>query len=108
MPLFRNLSHTIGLRGSVNYLRNGEVILRDYGLRIIAIQHTDEALEACLRLAVLKYGPSVQVFGSEDFKSRLTQVAAKRHLQLTFNDPDQEKLRLNMLKKARREKGQER
>ncbi len=93
IPLFRGLDHVIRINGAVDYLRNGKVLLRDTGRRVLAIQETDEALEACLRLAVTKFGPKVRVFGREAFKQRVAEVAARRGMKLTFQDPALERIR---------------
>ena len=105
VPLFRGLDHVIRLNGAVDYLRNGKVVLRDTGRRILAIQETDEALEACLRLAVTKFGPKVRVFGREEFKQRVAEVAARRGMKLSFQDPGLERIRKASKTRTREQEG---
>jgi hypothetical protein len=102
ISLFKNLKPSIGPLGVVDYCQNGKAMISDYGKKIVVWQATDDILEAGLRLAVLKYGTSVNVMGSDDFKNKLAHVAATRQLRLSFKDPALESIRVKNLEKLRK------
>lgn len=90
--------------GTIIY-RVGESAIRDGGQRLdISREAGDDGLHAALLMAKLRYGNQLTVNGSFDFKKRIVAVAAAREINVTFSDPELEKLRQILTKKAARER----
>ena len=64
----------------------GRLLFTDTGPRIEVHDQADTTLEAALRVAAQKYGGSVDITGSADFRERATQTAAR--LGIGVRDPD--------------------
>jgi len=71
--------------GDVVYHSEDRELIRDSGKAVWAIGMDDEAIEACLRLAVLKYGPRLHLIGSEEFKARAAFIADCVKLNIEFD-----------------------
>ncbi len=79
--------------GTVIY-RVGATTIRDTGERLnVTRGDSQEGLEAAIRLAAQRYGSHLSVAGSEAFKERIAQAAARAHLNVTFDDPALERRR---------------
>lgn len=90
--------------GTIIY-RVGESAIRDGGQRLdISREAGDDGLHAALLMAKHRYGNQLTVNGSFDFKKRIVAVAAAREINVTFSDPELEKLRQILTKKAARER----
>ncbi|KMV54289.1 conjugal transfer protein TraI (plasmid) [Escherichia coli] len=90
--------------GTIIY-RVGESAIRDGGQRLdISREAGDDGLHAALLMAKHRYGNQLTVNGSFDFKKRIVAVAAAREINVTFADPELEKLRQILTKKAARER----
>ncbi|EBM5962848.1 conjugal transfer protein TraI [Salmonella enterica] len=86
--------------GTIIY-RVGESAIRDGGKRLdVSRDAGDDGLHAALLMAQHRYGNKLTVNGSFDFKKRIVAVAAARELNVTFVDPELEKLRQILAKKA--------
>lgn len=84
-------------KGTVIY-REGSTSIRDDGDRLkVAKGSANEALEAALKLAIIKYGPRIKVNGSDEFKERIAQVAAATKLNISFDDAKLERRRQILL-----------
>lgn len=77
----------------------GRLLFTDTGPRIEVHDPTAPTLEAALRVGAQKYGGSVTITGSADFREQATRTAAR--LGVTVRDPD-----LQPLWREEREKGQ--
>jgi hypothetical protein len=74
-----------GLRAEVDsarllviyYKADGAEVFRDTGPRIVMRDKGEGSLEAALRVAAQKYGPRVQITGSEDFRERAARMATR-------------------------------
>lgn len=79
--------------GTIIY-RVGESAIRDGGRKLdVSRDAGDDGLHAALLMARHRYGSSLTVNGSIEFKKRIVAVAAARKLDVTFDDPVLEKLR---------------
>ncbi|EFG2528785.1 TPA: relaxase/mobilization nuclease domain-containing protein [Escherichia coli] len=88
--------------GTIIY-RVGESAIRDGGKRLdVSRDAGDDGLHAALLMAKHRYGNKLTVNGSFDFKKRIVAVAAARELDVSFADPELEKLRQILSKKAAR------
>ncbi|MEB6957238.1 relaxase/mobilization nuclease domain-containing protein [Escherichia coli] len=90
--------------GTIIY-RVGESAIRDGGKRLdVSRDAGDDGLHAALLMAKHRYGDKLTVNGSFEFKKRIVAVAAARELDVSFADPELEKLRQILTKKAARER----
>ena len=89
-------------QGTIIY-RVGLSAVRDDGTRLqVSREVTNEGIDAALRLAIQKYGTTIAVAGSDAFKTRVAQVAARSRLTIRFDDPTLEQQRLRSMRDARR------
>lgn len=89
-------------KGTLIY-RQGTSAIRDDGERLQISRGTDwQGLDAALRMAIQRYGPSITVAGTDDFKGRVIAAAAAAALPLTFSDPVLEQRRLVLTSKLSR------
>lgn len=89
-------------QGTIIY-RVGLSAVRDDGTRLqVSREVTNNGIEAALRLAVQKYGTTIAVSGSDAFKTRVAQVAARSRLTIRFDDPTLEYQRQRLARESRR------
>ncbi|MFO0702011.1 MAG: TraI/MobA(P) family conjugative relaxase [Nitrospira sp.] len=89
-------------QGTIIY-RVGLSAVRDDGTRLqVSREVTNDGIEAALRLAVHKYGSTIAVSGSDAFKTRVAQVAARSRLTIRFDDPTLEHQRQRLARESRR------
>ncbi len=94
-------------QGTIIY-RVGLSAVRDDGARLqVSREVTNDGIEAALRLAVQKYGTTIAVSGSDAFKTRVAQVAARSHLTIRFDDPTLEYQRQRLAQASRRSSTQD-
>ncbi|MHB1950434.1 MAG: TraI/MobA(P) family conjugative relaxase [Acidiferrobacteraceae bacterium] len=78
-------------RQRVNYRDDtGRLLFTDTGPRIEVHDKTESTLEAALRVAAQKFGGSVDITGSADFREQATRTAAR--LGIGVRDPDLQSL----------------
>jgi hypothetical protein len=88
--------------GDVDYKIGDRVAFRDSGRRL---EFTDQgareraALEAGLLLAREKFGQSLEVRGSKEFKEKVLRTAIEKEMDVRFADPEMEQLRAAGLRK---------
>lgn len=83
--------------------------IRDDGEALQVARGSNRAgLEAVLRMAVHRYGESIAVNGSDEFKERIARVAATSNLNITFNDAALEARRQELVHSANMENGNDR
>ncbi|MHB1587715.1 MAG: TraI/MobA(P) family conjugative relaxase [Acidiferrobacteraceae bacterium] len=68
----------------------GRLLFTDTGPRIEVHDQTESTLEAALRVAAQKFGGSVDITGSADFRAQAARTAAR--LGITVRDPDLQSL----------------
>lgn len=93
VQLAASLAYKIDRTGSVIYYTDGEqsrALLIDTGRRVQVPAPDREAVEAGLRLALQKFGPTLNVTGSVEFRALVIQVAADLRLQVEFTDSGME------------------
>ena len=87
MQKFAGLQTRQAVDGSIDYLRDGRLLIRD-NPRVVWVFGTDEdAVEVGLRMALLKFGPNLHVVGSAEFKAQVVAVALQNQLTVCFDDP---------------------
>lgn len=86
-----HLTYSVHHNGDVSvYSGTGAEILRDTGSILYVMQIDDDALELCLRMAQKNWGNgNFFLFGDNAFIERAMQVAARRRLNVTFSNDEQ-------------------
>ncbi|MQA21674.1 TraI/MobA(P) family conjugative relaxase [Rugamonas rivuli] len=65
----------------------GKTVLRDDGDKLAVTRGFEEAgLQAALRFAAERYGTSLRVDGTNEFRERIARAAASARLSITFDD----------------------
>ncbi|MCB1984058.1 MAG: relaxase/mobilization nuclease domain-containing protein, partial [Nitrosomonas sp.] len=86
--------------GTVFY-RVGTTAVRDDGKRLfVCKQNVDNSLADVLQIAIDKYGNHLSVNGSDDFRKSVAQAAAQNRIRVTFDDPELERRRSQLMKYA--------
>ena len=90
----RSLSCSVDARKHITYQLDRKDVFRDEG-RTIAILDTnsDQGIAAALATAQQKFGPTLELTGSEAFKKKAVAVAVANNLTCRFSDPELDKLR---------------
>ncbi len=89
-------------QGTIIY-RVGLSAVRDDGTRLqVSREVTNDGIEAALRLAVQKYGTTIEVSGSNIFKTRVAEVAGHSRLTIRFDDLKLEQERQRHVQHSRR------
>ncbi len=78
-------------RGTVHY-QVAQTVLRDDGRVFrLAEKVSSEVIEASLKLAILRFGPKLNVTGTEEFRRQAIEAGAK--MNIMFLEPEMEKQR---------------
>jgi hypothetical protein len=80
------LSYQVHNNGDVTYRRNGEDVLRDQGRSVRMLKTDEQAIETGLRLAQQKFGNTLALTGSNEFKENTARIAADAGLRVKFTD----------------------
>jgi hypothetical protein len=82
--------------GDVRYQIAGREAFTDYGKRLTfdgQASTNETAILAGLQMAQAKFGQALELTGTDEFKRRVAEVAAKQGLRVTFTDPAIEQYR---------------
>lgn len=86
--LLRELSYRVDREGVVTYYdQKARAVLRDTGQRVGVEQEERAAIEAGLRLAVEKFGTTLKINGTDDFKRAVVEIAVRKGMGIEFSDP---------------------
>ena len=89
--LERSLAYSIDHAGDVTYYADQtlrRVLLVDSGQRVTFVDIKDrQVVEAGLRLALQKFGPSLKIEGDDEFRQQLIDAAFRTGLQVAFDSP---------------------
>ncbi|MBB0050340.1 hypothetical protein D7209_37625, partial [Burkholderia cepacia] len=85
--LHAELSYTVDRNGDVIYSRNDQQVIIDRGQEVSLIQTDDETMETAMRFAIAKWGPTLDMAGTEEQKRRAAELAAEKYMNVTFTDP---------------------
>lgn len=90
-PIAPDLAYSIDRSGNVTYYADAtksRALVIDSGKRVTVAAAKDSlAVEASLRLAVQKFGPTLKVDGSKEFQNQLIEAAFKTGLRVEFSNP---------------------
>lgn len=93
-PIMRRLSYQVDRRGDVHYSDDrGRRLFTDAGREVRTYQTKPQELETALRLAVQKFGPTLNVNGTDEYKKSVLDVVAKSGMRVKFADPALEQQR---------------
>lgn len=85
-----SVSYRVDQRGNVMYFADDAKtlpILLDTGREVQVLDHEIESVEVGLRLALQKFGRSIEVHGTDEFKSQVLAVVLRTGLHVDFKDP---------------------
>jgi hypothetical protein len=108
-PVLDGLAWAVDRRtGDVTYSLDGREALRDTGRLVAVLQPLDAAsIEAGLRLAAQKFGPTLTLSGPQEFRQRVIELAAEKGLGVRFADPAAEAYRARLEAARQAKKHQE-
>jgi hypothetical protein len=72
--------------GHVAYVIDGKQALLDVGQKIHLLDQREATLVAGLEMAVQKFGPRLEVFGTDEQKKQIALAAAKHGMRVEFTD----------------------
>lgn len=88
-PILRGMSYTVDKDGNVTYYdAKKEAVLVDRGEKIAVEKQERAAVETALRLAMQKYGDSLKLNGTDEFKRQAVEASVRAGLKIDFNDND--------------------
>lgn len=91
----RQLQYEQDRCGHVVYRSNGVVLFRDEGRRLVVLDpYSDKAIAVALAVAQQKFGRQLTLTGDQEFQRRVVTVAVAQGMNITFADPELEKLQL--------------
>lgn len=95
--LFRHLAYRIDRHGRITYTLAGGGQIEDDGKRLRVMDRSNASIETALRLAQARYGSALHITGSDAFKRQVVQAAVAGKLRVTFDDPEMEKARQQLM-----------
>ncbi|RMU43232.1 putative DNA primase/helicase [Pseudomonas savastanoi pv. glycinea] len=98
--LLKDITYRERADGSVLYLLKERPIFVDHGQQILMeakAQDDELAILAALHMAKQKFGGSIELTGSDEFKRRALEVMIKHDVQVVLKSPAQEALRREMM-----------
>lgn len=100
--VLKALMYVIATNGDITYSRRGHAVLRDEGRHLTVLDPNDkEAIEAALLLGREKFGATLALTGSPEFRQRVVAVAVAKGIAVKFVDPQLEALRLRFVEEMR-------
>lgn len=89
-PIARSLAYSVDHGGNVTYYADAtkrRALIVDSGQRVtVAAVQDSQAVEAGLRLAAQKFGPNLQITGSDEFKRQVIEAALKTGRHVEFDN----------------------
>ena len=81
------LAYTVARNGDVTYHdSSGRALIQDTSLEVRMLQADSATIETGLRLAVQKYGQTLELTGSAEFQRRAVEVAVSARMRVDFTD----------------------
>ncbi|MFJ3318731.1 LPD7 domain-containing protein [Herbaspirillum huttiense] len=80
------ITYTVDRYGDVTYKSDGAEFLRDESTRLIMLRKEDADIETALRLGIQKFGPTLTLTGTDEFKRRVVDIAQQHRIQVGFAD----------------------
>ncbi|MUK76553.1 relaxase [Aliivibrio fischeri] len=89
---YDNITHKTNDKGHVTYAMDKKTIVVDRGDNVHIAQNSDKAIEIGLRLSMEKFGKTLDVRGTDEYKEKVAEVAVKNKLSIQFSDPKMNEL----------------
>ncbi|MGF1903531.1 LPD7 domain-containing protein [Aliivibrio salmonicida] len=89
---YDNITHKTDDKGHVTYAMDKKTIVVDRGDNVHIAQNSDKAIEIGLRLSMEKFGKTLDVRGTNEYKEKVAEVAVKNKLSIQFSDPKMNEL----------------
>ena len=90
----RVLTNNVDARQHITYRLNNKDVFRDEGRTIAVLDlQSERGIAAALAVAQQKFGQTLELTGSDEFKRNAVAVAVANNLTCKFADPELEKLR---------------
>lgn len=91
--IFKTMINKITKQGNAVYKLGGNSTLIDKGDHLkITADKNEEAMLKALKMAMAKYGSTLNVQGNLEFKKRVLMVSQKYDLKVNFTDPQMKKI----------------
>lgn len=91
--IFKTMISKITKQGNAVYKLGGNSTLIDKGDHLkITADKNEEAMLKALKMAMAKYGSTLNVQGNLEFKKRVLMVSQKYDLKVNFTDPQMKKI----------------
>ena len=102
-PIVREaLRYTVARNGDVTYHdRQGRALIQDTSQEVRMLQTDPKTIETGLRLAVQKYGQSLDLKGDEAFKRRAVEVAVAAGMRVEFTDQALNQYKAELMERQR-------
>lgn len=102
-PIVREaLRYTVARNGDVTYHdRQGRALIQDTSQEVRMLQTDAKTIETGLRLAVQKYGQSLDLKGDEAFKRRAVEVAVAAGMRVEFTDQALNQYKAELMERQR-------
>ncbi|MDA1379431.1 hypothetical protein PCI56_05660 [Plesiomonas shigelloides subsp. oncorhynchi] len=71
------MTHTTDKHGNVSYFHGGKEIVVDRGDHVYTRSEENKAVEIGLRLSIEKFGKTLDVQGTPEYKEQITEIAVK-------------------------------
>lgn len=84
---FDDITHKTDAQGNVSYFHAGKEIVVDRGNAVYTRSEENKAVEIGLRLSIEKFGKTLDVKGTPEYKAQITDIAVKNNLKIEFTDP---------------------
>lgn len=84
---FDDITHKTDAQGNVSYFHAGKEIVVDRGNAVYTSSEENKAVEIGLRLSIEKFGKTLDVQGTPEYKAQITDIAVKNNLKIEFTDP---------------------
>ncbi|MBA1421146.1 MAG: hypothetical protein FAF03_09950 [Epsilonproteobacteria bacterium] len=98
--IFKSFISKITKQGNAVYEVGKNSTVTDKGdhLKLSLESKSDEAMLQALKMAVAKYGNTLDIQGNIEFKKRVLMVTQKYYLKVNFADPQMQKIKSEMEK----------
>ncbi|MBY0379150.1 MAG: relaxase/mobilization nuclease domain-containing protein [Burkholderiales bacterium] len=96
-----NVTHKIDMNGVITYSLNDMQILKDSGKRIDILKDSKDNLKLALDLSISKFGMSLELHGTENFRRKLVELSIKENYKVTFKDGFSETYRRDLIKQMK-------
>ena len=100
--IFKSFISKITKQGNAVYEVGKNSIVTDKGdhLKLSLESKSDEAILQALKMAVAKYGSTLDIQGNIEFKKRVLMVTQKYNLKVNFVDPQMQRIKTEIQTKS--------